>query len=165
MSNANLTPTGPSPQAAEASILDDARNLGNNEENQLYPKEERFIIIEKVANQLEQNRAERVLYAKKTFRLTCWWIILVLLIVITSGIQIKGFRLLQLSEKIILVLITTTTVNVFGFFLLVMQFLFNKREMAAIEFLFTGKRTFTTGEKPDASQNPSGQPEKTKKNN
>lgn len=133
-----------SPEDFSEFILEETQTEEKEESSKAvlaYQKEERYIIIEKIAGQLEQNRGERVKYAKRTFILTCIWIGIVLLMVIASGLKILpgDKRVLELSEKILVVLITTTTINVFAFFILVMQFLFNKREMSTIEFLFTGK--------------------------
>jgi hypothetical protein len=48
----------------------------------------------------------------------------------------NGSAVLQLSDPVLIALITTTTLNVFGFFLLVIKFLFNTGELAALSALF-----------------------------
>lgn len=60
----------PTPQEVSEYILEDAQ-VDSGKVQSPYQKEERWLIIEKVAGQLEQNRGERLKYAKKTFTLTC----------------------------------------------------------------------------------------------
>ena len=72
-----------------------------------------------LAERMIINNRERVKYAKMTFILTSFWIAIVLCIVYLSG---RNY--LNLSDTVIVTLITTTTVNVFGFFFLVMKYLF-----------------------------------------
>src|SRR5882672_9069319 len=69
---------------------------------------------------LQTNNKERVKYAKNTFKLTCWWVSIVIGIVLFNG-----FKITNLSDAVLITLISTTTINVFGFFLLVMKYLFN----------------------------------------
>jgi len=100
-----------------------------------------FLIKQQFANSLEQNRNERVKYAKFTFWLTVGWIFIVMGFIFCSGFRYKGEKILEISDNVLITLITTTTINVFGFFLLVMQFLFNREEIAALAFLFNPKGT------------------------
>src|SRR4051812_23260181 len=53
-----------------------------------YQREERWILLESIIGQLNQNREQRVKYAKRTFVLTCIWIAVVLLMVIANGLKI-----------------------------------------------------------------------------
>ncbi len=69
---------------------------------------------------LRANNEARVRYARRTFYLTCLWIVVVMSIVILNGVN-----LIHLSDTVLVTLITTTTINVFGFFLLVIKYLFN----------------------------------------
>jgi hypothetical protein len=64
--------------------------------------------------------------ARKTFSLwlfsiTVLWMFIVLMIVIQCGRQA-----IILSDSVLITLITTTTANVFGFFYVVVNYLFNK---------------------------------------
>lgn len=70
----------------------------------------------------EQNRLARKGYAFKTFILTCIWGGLIFIILFFNGFKLGGF---QLSDKVIITLATTTTINFLGFFLLVMKYLFH----------------------------------------
>jgi len=77
---------------------------------------------------LKQNREERKKYAKNIFNLTCVWTSLIFLILILNGTKsIKGVKYLEfdLSDQVLITLITSTTINFFGFFLLVVKYLFN----------------------------------------
>lgn len=69
---------------------------------------------------LAQNTAERKKYAHKIFLLTVYWSLLIFFILF-----LKGWRSLDLSDKIIITLISSTTINFFGFFFLVTKYLFN----------------------------------------
>ncbi|MDI9364583.1 MAG: hypothetical protein QM541_06510 [Flavobacterium sp.] len=77
---------------------------------------------------LVQNRKERKKYAKLIFRLTCSWTTLIFIIIIANGltcINDKKYFEFNLSDKVLITLITSTTINFFGFFLLVVKYLFN----------------------------------------
>ena len=69
---------------------------------------------------LAQNTSERKKYAHKIFLLTVWWSVLIFFILF-----LKGWYYLDLSDKVIITLITSTTANFFGFFFLVTKYLFN----------------------------------------
>ena len=69
---------------------------------------------------LQSNNIQRKRYAINTFILTCGWIGIVICIVVLTGL-----KALSLSDTVLITLITTTTASVFGFFLLVMKYLFN----------------------------------------
>ena len=69
---------------------------------------------------LEQNKEERKKYAKHIFILTCIWAALIFVVIF-----FVGFSLINLSDKVLITLISSTTINFFGFFLLVVKYLFN----------------------------------------
>lgn len=69
---------------------------------------------------LRNNNLARMNYARKTFVLTVIWIIVVLAIVLFNG-----FDRVHLSDTVLVTLISTTTINVFAFFLLVIKYLFH----------------------------------------
>lgn len=129
----------PIKSAAEISSLIDAQSdvtvLG--EANSAYNAEISYLLKKEVLASLQQNNRERLRYAKWTFVLTCFWIFLVMILVFMNGYHpAAGNRPLQLSDTVIVTLISTTTINVFGFFLLVIKFLFNTGELAALTALF-----------------------------
>lgn len=68
-----------------------------------------------------QNTAERKKYADLIFQFTCGWCIIVVVIIFGCGRDV-----LHLSDLILTTLIGSTTLNVFGFFLLVTKYLFNE---------------------------------------
>ena len=73
---------------------------------------------------LRNNNVARMNYARKTFVLTVIWIVVVLAIKLFNGLH-----LLHLSDTVLVTLISTTTINVFAFFLLVIKYLFHPPEM------------------------------------
>lgn len=74
-------------------------------------------------NNIEQNTSERKKFAELIYILTVIWLILVLSIVISTG-----HGILRLSDKVLITLITTSTVNVLAFFTAVTLYLFNKNK-------------------------------------
>lgn len=73
---------------------------------------------------LRNNNKERLNYARKTFILTCFWIGIVIIVVI-----LNSMRIVNLSDTVLITLISTTTINVFGFFYLVIKYLFHTPDM------------------------------------
>lgn len=69
---------------------------------------------------LAQNNEERKKYAKYTFTLTCVWAVLIFVIIF-----FVGFNIISIPDSVLIALITTTTINFFGFFVLVIKYLFN----------------------------------------
>jgi len=72
---------------------------------------------------LSVNSEERKKYAGYIFKLTCIWALLIFLLIF-----LQGFNVTHLSDKVVITLITSTTINFFGFFLLVTKYLFNSNE-------------------------------------
>jgi hypothetical protein len=71
---------------------------------------------------LNQDIDERKKYANRTFALLCAWIALLFVVLGFQGFGARtGFAL---SDKVLITLITGTTVNVIGIFLAVMNYLF-----------------------------------------
>lgn len=75
-------------------------------------------------NTLRQNNEERKTYAREIFGMTQAWAIVIFILIIVSGIA-SAFKESFLSDKVLIALITTTTANFFGFFFLVVKYLFN----------------------------------------
>lgn len=103
-----------------------------------------WLLKNQLIESLQVNRTQRRKYARYTFWLTCGWITLVLMIVAASGLELPGKfgikgNLLKLSDTVIVTLITTTTVNVFAFFVLVMKYLFNSEELKEMKDIFIRK--------------------------
>ena len=84
---------------------------------------------------LSQNNDERKKYAHKIFVLTILWSILIFIILF-----LIGWKLLYLSDKVIITLITSTTINFFGFFFLVTKYLFNTGLLEVIKKTKEGKK-------------------------
>jgi hypothetical protein len=68
-----------------------------------------------------QNITARRRYSYRIFLTTSFWLISVVAILIFVGL---GW--LKLSDSVLIALLGTTTVNVLGFFVIVIQYLFNK---------------------------------------
>ena len=69
---------------------------------------------------LDDNRARKI-FSNIIFAITVLWMFLVLFIVIQCSRKV-----FNLSDGVLIALITTTTANVFGFFYVVVNYLFNK---------------------------------------
>ena len=76
--------------------------------------------IKEYNKSLSQNNGERKKYAHKIFLLTGIWSIMIFFMLF-----LMGFKKLDLSDKVIIALISSTTINFFGFFYLVTRYLFN----------------------------------------
>lgn len=106
--------------------------LGDEESHALDLAQERRLKDQKIVwyelrnEAISQNRRERKLYAKLIFALTAFWILSILFILIADGFAWHGFHL---SDAVLLGLITTTTFNIFGFFLWVTRYLFNPKDL------------------------------------
>jgi hypothetical protein len=72
-------------------------------------------------DKLEQNNQGRIVLRDAIFILTTVWMLAVLFIVWK-----KGLGVLNLSDTVLVALITTTTANVFGFLYVVVNYLYNK---------------------------------------
>jgi len=71
---------------------------------------------------LDDNKARKT-YSYWIFAVTVLWMFFVLMIVVQCG---RG--VINLSEGVLIALITTTTANVFGFFYVVVNYLFNREK-------------------------------------
>lgn len=111
-----------------------ATPLVEEEENHVDRELDRELKTEKINTwrqyneTLKQNGIERKKYAKYIFSLTCIWAGLIFILIF-----MQGFGWMGLSDKVIIVLISSTTINFFGFFLLVTKYLFNSKEHILVE--------------------------------
>lgn len=76
---------------------------------------------EATLNNFLQNQIARRRYSLRIFIITSGWLISVVGILL-----LVGFKVLDLSDSVLIALLGTTTVNVLGFFIIVIQYLFNK---------------------------------------
>jgi len=78
---------------------------------------------------LKQDRAERKGYASKLYWLVAVWLGSILLFVFMQAIHLVPFTSVsfQLSETMLVTLITTTTANIAAFLLVVVRYLFRGR--------------------------------------
>lgn len=68
-----------------------------------------------------QNVEARKRYSNRIYLLTSFWLISVISILVFVGMKV-----LVLSDAVLIALLGTTTINVLGFFVIVIQYLFNK---------------------------------------
>lgn len=68
-----------------------------------------------------QDRAQRKVYADNLFTFLCFYMILVFFILYKRGSLYNSF---ELSDSVIIALITTTTANIIGIFAFVVRYLF-----------------------------------------
>lgn len=68
-----------------------------------------------------QDRAQRKVYADNLFTFLCFYMILVFFILYKIGSLYNSF---ELSDSVIIALITTTTANIIGIFAFVVRYLF-----------------------------------------
>lgn len=88
----------------------DKAKISENETQKIYNTE------------LSTNIDERKKYALWIFFLTCFWAICIFTVVFFLGFgQYLHFKI---SDSVMIALITSTTINFFGFFLLVIRYLF-----------------------------------------
>ena len=69
---------------------------------------------------IKENQTQRKIYARNTFELSVYWLAACIGIIIFTGLG-----KLELSDAVIITLITTTTASVLIFFRMVMRYLFN----------------------------------------
>ena len=75
--------------------------------------------------QFNQNIEERKVYTDKLFRLTKCWLIFVAVLIFTVAVEVEFIPIkFSLSDKVLITVLTTTTVNVIGLFVYVARYLF-----------------------------------------
>ena len=106
-------------------LLDDTTNSrvnlkeANVKEVKGLDMEEEFARVQ-LKRLLDDNKARKV-FSIIIFAITIMWMFLVLIIVVQCSRKV-----FHLSDGVLIALITTTTANVFGFFYVVVNYLFNK---------------------------------------
>lgn len=74
--------------------------------------------------QLKQDRAERKKYASYSFKLVCTWLGAMLLLVTLRGFGPWGF---ELSDPVLITLVSTTTASIVAIFVFVAKYLFPQK--------------------------------------
>ena len=105
----------------ERASSNEAEDLDKEQEREF--KREQIKTWQSYNSTLITNASERKKYAFYIFLVTCIWAGLIFLFLFLQAIEC-----FSLSEKVLIALITTTTINFFGFFLLVTKYLFNINE-------------------------------------
>lgn len=115
----------------EEIIQEEHTELGSEDIENLRKKEEIDALT--VANNLrreelegrKQDREQRKEFAVKIYHFLCFYLSSVLLLILLSGTSIIRF---ELTEGIIITLLSTTTANIIGIFILVVKYLFATRK-------------------------------------
>ncbi|PUZ27552.1 hypothetical protein GA0116948_103165 [Chitinophaga costaii] len=108
-----------SASGSKDAVVKNARDVFTEEKDFTYDQINTGIRLEYLRT-LRQNNGERKKYARLIFLFTCLWAAMIFVILFLTG-----FKKVILSDTVLVALITTTTVNFFGFFLLVVKYLFN----------------------------------------
>ena len=69
-----------------------------------------------------QDREQRKEFALKIYHFLCFYLLVVVLLLLLSAAQFINF---ELTEGVIITLLTTTTANIIGIFILVVKYLFD----------------------------------------
>lgn len=93
----------------------------NDEEEESYRRKIELAYHIRQLKQLDSVLSERTDYAKKIYRLVKCWLVAIFLILI-----LVGCKVLVLDVKVLIALISGTTINVLGIFTVVANFLFPK---------------------------------------
>ena len=96
----------------------DEADSQTSEELKIYRDRESLVNV-----QLLQDIEERKKYAKRIFYTIGAWLMAVLLVVVFKGFTLFGF---DVSDKVLITLISSTTINVLGLFFVVIRYLFQR---------------------------------------
>lgn len=134
----NKTPTAPKNPNEFPAYFNSQEFSKDIRTEEFIVEEEKTIAInfeEELDNQLVvtlgENRAFRKKYTPKIWRFTIIWTSFIGLVVVCSTINVpwwNGYNSkvnFTLSDSVLITLITTTTINAFGFFILVLKFLYS----------------------------------------
>lgn len=134
----NKTPTAPKNANEFPAFFNSQESREDARTEEFIEEEEKTIAInfeEELDNQLVvtlgENRAFRKKYTPKIWLFTIIWTSFIGLIVLFSTITLpwwNGYNSkvhFSLSDSVLITLITTTTINAFGFFILVLKFLYS----------------------------------------
>lgn len=102
------------------SIAGNITNEADGSDDEVKDRAKEEIRSAKLDNDIkQQDKNERKIYAELIFTLITIWLLFVLIIFVAIG---KGFLLY--SDSVIITLLTTTTIEVIGVFLIVARYLF-----------------------------------------
>jgi hypothetical protein len=85
-----------------------------------YLNRQRQLLLDDLDTQIKQRKS----YATAVFKLLCIWLATMFVILLLQGFKCFDF---SLTDNVLLALIGGTTANVFGLFLVVMNYLFPKK--------------------------------------
>lgn len=110
--------------------IDNEPDRETEEEKQDLARERRKLENAALLQELKFKKKEhrqRVEYAKKIYILIVVWLAFIGLIIICSGLKALVSEYFELSDKVIITLLTTTTVTVIGLFGTVLKYLFGRK--------------------------------------
>ena len=113
-----LIPSAGTPPVAEA--------LATSELQESFSERQENLFIEKLTDQLKYEREahnDRRKFSRWIFGLALGWLLLVLAIVVFNGFGLWSFNL---SDQVLIALLTTTTANIIGTLVIVLNYLFPK---------------------------------------
>lgn len=77
---------------------------------------------------LEQDKNERKRYAFNIYSLICAWLVCIFIVISWQGFGTFGPNPFHLSDSVILALVGSTTINVLGLFVIVVNYLFKQND-------------------------------------
>lgn len=83
-------------------------------------------LIKHELNRRRSEHALRVAYACRLFILVRVWLVVILLVVIAAGSSCTYFSL-EISDQVLITLLTTTTVSVLGLFVAALKYIFGQK--------------------------------------
>ncbi len=114
-----VTEVKPFPLQSTLSDLEDS--LTKKEEKDWDNEDKKADVYDKITN-----RILKIFFAVAVFFLVTCWIHEVLKIVFLQGYHTKSFNL---SDSVLIALLTTTSINIFGYLLIVLKYLFDNKKV------------------------------------
>lgn len=103
----------------EPNIVETTQDLEGEEKRLLNLRKDEY--YKEQIQRLKDDNEARKNFSQRIFTLTVMWLFFILLIVLGCAMNI-----IHLSDSVLIALITTSTINVLGFFTAVTLYLFNK---------------------------------------
>ncbi|HEY7772566.1 MAG TPA: hypothetical protein VIC26_05270 [Marinagarivorans sp.] len=110
--------------------IDNEPDDATKEEEQSLERERKQLENNALIQELEfkkEEHSQRIKYAKRIYTLIVAWLVFIGFVVICSGLKVLLYEYFELSDKVIITLLTTTTVTVIGLFGTVLKYLFGRQ--------------------------------------
>ena len=118
------------PTEADALTAEETEELAHTSRSHQLEISAKIVALEKQIAELRSYNLdvdERRRFALRVFRLTCAWLTIVMLVVLANGFGTACLIRFRLSDSVVLGLIGSTTANIVGVFLVVVNYLFPKQ--------------------------------------